>query len=279
MHPPTSTTAFFPYIPLVYPHPLVSGTGASGTSTNPVISLSSSSLNFGTVLVGSTNDLTITVRNVGAGTLSGSASVSAPFSILGTASYSLGSNQSRVITLRYVPTTARTDSQTATFSGGGGASVSATGVAVTALSGLSFESTSGAISAPFTTNPDGTVSQSVLTTDPTQGGRAAYVFNITAAGEYTVSANILAPNDGANSFFVNIDAEPNSNMTWLIPVTTVFTTRFVTWGTSTDPQVWTLGAGTHQLIVRGREGGAELGHIDISPVPAPPLNLRRIASN
>ncbi|MDW8309177.1 MAG: right-handed parallel beta-helix repeat-containing protein, partial [Verrucomicrobiales bacterium] len=47
----------------------------SAPPTNPVISVSPTALNFGQVTIGQTNDLTITVRNIGIGTLQGTATV------------------------------------------------------------------------------------------------------------------------------------------------------------------------------------------------------------
>jgi hypothetical protein len=105
---------------------------SSGGSSNPSLTVSPGSLAFGSVNVGSTADLSVTVKNVGGGTLTGSASTAAPFSIVGTASYSLTANQTATITVRFSPTGAGTVSGTATFTGGGGGSVSlgGTGVAV-----------------------------------------------------------------------------------------------------------------------------------------------------
>ena len=78
----------------------------------------------------------------------------------------------------------------------------------------------------------------------------------------------------------------------LIPITTGFTNETVTWrGSGTDtnaqyvPAVFNLSTGTHQLIVVGREAGAELGQMTIAPYtgsrpnpPSPPLNLRIVAT-
>jgi hypothetical protein len=51
-----------------------------------------------------------------------------------------------------------------------------------------------------------------------------------------------------------IDGEPDSTANeWDIPVTTGLQSRNVIWFSDTNPKVWTLSAGTHQLIVRGRE--------------------------
>ena len=61
-------------------------------------------------------------------------------------------------------------------------------------------------------------------------------------------------------------------MVWSIPVTSGLESRTVTWSPDTEPKVWTLNAGVHQLIIRGREANARLGQITLrvgSPPPTP----------
>ena len=270
---------------LRYPHPLV--TGGGGPSTNPIIAISPASYDFGSLAVGSASNATFTVRNVGGGTLTGTVSVGLPFSILGSSSYSLGSNASQVVTVRYLPTLAGNDRQTLTWTGGGGATATVSGSGWAVLSSLSFDSTAGTISGPFIIGTDQTISQSLESLDPASGGLAVYRFSITNAADYIVSAAVYGPADDGNSFFVNIDAEPTDPaMIWDFPMDSGFANRTVTWRASggVNPQVWHLGVGTHQLIVRGREAGAKLGHITIfayRPVspPPPPSNLRILGSN
>jgi parallel beta-helix repeat protein len=105
----------------------LSGTGASGT---PLLSVTPASLAFGSVFVGSSKDLTVTVKNAGGGTLTGSASTVAPFSVVGTASYSLAANQTRVLTVRFSPTTVGVANRTLTLTGGAGGNVSLSGTAL-----------------------------------------------------------------------------------------------------------------------------------------------------
>ena len=117
------------------------------------------------------------------------------------------------------------------------------------------------------------ISQSILTTDPTQGGRALYTFNVPTSGDYQLSALVNCPDGGSNSLFVNIDAEPSSAMIWNIPVTSGPENRIATWSPSTTPKAWTLTAGTHQLIIRGREANTVLQHITLSIAPNAPEGL------
>ena len=62
------------------------------------------------------------------------------------------------------------------------------------------------------------------------GGQAAYWFDILTAGSYVISANVNSPDTTANSFYVNIDGQPTGEtMTWDVPVGNGFVERFVSW--------------------------------------------------
>jgi hypothetical protein len=139
--------------------------------------------------------------------------------------------------------------------------------------GTSFASTAGVITNPFVINSN-TISQPTETVDPTQGGRALYTFNITIPGDYVLSAMVDCPNGGSNSLFVNIDAEPSPAMIWNISTTSGFELEIASWPPSTTPKVWTLSAGIHQLIIRGREAGTILGQITFRTAPFAPERLR-----
>ena len=121
LRPPNSTDPLKDYKPLIYPHPLVTAQDSGAQKNPPVISISPNTLNFGSIALGSTNDLVILVKNNGAGTLAGLASISAPFSIIGNSSYSLDASACQVITVRFVPTQSGRTNQVLIFTGGGGA--------------------------------------------------------------------------------------------------------------------------------------------------------------
>jgi hypothetical protein len=111
----------------------------------PAIQVTPVSLNFDDVPVGSTKDLILTVKNTGGGTLTGSATTAAPFSIVSGGSYSLGADQSQIVTIRYLPTSPGTHTGTVVFTGGAGANVPATGYTgcsgdVVALQNMTFTS-------------------------------------------------------------------------------------------------------------------------------------------
>lgn len=137
--------------------------------------------------------------------------------------------------------------------------------------GLTFEAIGGVITAPFTIS-GGTISQ-IVDTGLAGGGRAVYVFNVATAGNYTIAANVDAPSLAQNSFFVNVDAEPTDPyMVWHVPVTSGLQSRTVSWqGNGTvdssqfAPKIFALTAGTHQLIIRGRESNVRLGTIRLTP--------------
>ncbi|HYT70126.1 MAG TPA: S8 family serine peptidase, partial [Gemmatimonadales bacterium] len=88
--------------------------------TPPVISVIPASLDFGTVAVGSSQDLSFTVQNTGGSTLTGSASTSAPYSIPSGASFSLGPGASQLVTVRFAPTVTGSAPGTVAFTSNGG---------------------------------------------------------------------------------------------------------------------------------------------------------------
>src|SRR4029079_1887841 len=96
--------------------------------------------------------------------------------------------------------------------------------------GPSFQASTGVLTAPFYLS-GGAVQQNATASgvDATSGS-ATYTFTIPTAGEYTLDASVNAPNTGQNSFFVNIDAQPQAPlMIWDIPVTSGFQTRTLAW--------------------------------------------------
>ena len=104
----------------------------SGSLPAAKIDVTPGSRAFGNVIVGESEDRTFTVKNVGGGTLSGSASTSGRFSIVSGGSYSLAGGDSQTVTVRFSPTSAVTSNGSVTFTGGGSASKTVTGTGVTA---------------------------------------------------------------------------------------------------------------------------------------------------
>lgn len=143
------------------------------------------------------------------------------------------------------------------------------------LPGLAWEAEAGAISAPFTVS-NGYVSQPVET-DLASGGKASFTFNISVPGNYIVKAILDAPDAGSNSVFINIDGEPaDPTMIWDITPTQGFQERTASWrGNGTPdvneftPKVFTLSAGRHELLIRGRERNVRLDRISLEQLPTP----------
>ena len=95
------------------------------------------SVNFGAVVTNTVSSFSLTVQNVGAGTLAGTASVPSPFGILSGGTYSLNATQSQTVTIGYNPTAVGANTQSVTFSGGAGATVIVTGTGVSGASASS----------------------------------------------------------------------------------------------------------------------------------------------
>jgi subtilisin family serine protease len=101
-----------------------------GNQNPPVLSVTPGALDFGTVPVGSTADRTLVVQNTGGGILSGSASVTAPFSIVSGATFNRGPNSTQSVVVRFTPTTPGTFSANVSFtSNGGSVSTAVKGIA------------------------------------------------------------------------------------------------------------------------------------------------------
>jgi hypothetical protein len=277
----------------------VSGTAtnASSTAASPVIAVSPPSLNFGTVSAGTTNALTFTVKNTGSGTLTGTATVALPFRITAGGSYSLGANQSQIVAIAYVPTVAGTNSQSVALTGAAGASVAVTGSATAAQAapsgtGLTFAAGAATLTAPLVLN-GGAIYQTETVGTVAGGGQAVFTFTITNAGNYAVQALVNAPDTSANSFWLNVDAQPTDpTMVWDVPVTSGFQRLIASWRgngvastTSSSgftaeyaPKIFTLTSGTHQLIIVGREWYTELESVSIIAVPPVPQDVHVVSS-
>jgi hypothetical protein len=150
---------------------------------------------------------------------------------------------------------------------------------------LTFQAGDGTITAPFVLS-NGSISQSIDSIGVSAtNGRAVYTFSVTNAGSYVIQASVNAPSAAANSFYINIDADPQDpGMIWDAPVTSGFENRTVSWrgnGTTDTnqfaPMAFNLSAGTHQLVILGREAGAELASFAMLQLPPAPQNLHVVA--
>jgi len=157
--------------------------------STPMISVAPSSYNFGNVAVGVTAQTDFIVQNIGGGTLSGSASTLSPFGIVSGGSYSLGPGQSQTVTVRFSPSSAASFTKNLTFTGGGGALVSLSGVGFLAPQ-LKFSATNYKVSesstvAKITVKRSGGTASAATVDYATSDGSA------TAGDDYTATAGTL----------------------------------------------------------------------------------------
>ena len=98
------------------------------TPTIPIIQVTQSIQNFGYVPPGSYKDLTLEVKNIGEGILTGAVSGTAPFSIVSGETYNLGAGQSQPIVVRYTaPLQKGSQTGSLIFTGGGGVTIQVKG--------------------------------------------------------------------------------------------------------------------------------------------------------
>lgn len=149
---------------------------------------------------------------------------------------------------------------------------------------VAIEAEAGLITLPFVVT-NGYIFQA-MGTNLAASGRAQYDITISQSGGYVIVATVSSP-DHASSLAINIDAEPTApTMIWDIPASQEFTNRTVTWrgdGTTTNTvprrKAFNLMPGTHQVIIRGGDdAGARLDRFSIARIPAPPGNLRVVAT-
>ena len=92
---------------------------ASGVAQPDFSVTPSTTTNFGSVATGSTADRTFTVQNTSGASISGTASIGAPYSILSGGSYSLAPGASQTVTVRFAPTAAGTFAGNVNFTASG----------------------------------------------------------------------------------------------------------------------------------------------------------------
>jgi hypothetical protein len=113
-------------------------TGSGANVGAAIMQVTPGSVNFGTFISGKTKTNNFTIENVGGNTLSGTASVPAPFSILSGGNYSLGADQSQTVSVVFSPASSGTYSQYVVFVAAGfaGTNVTVSGTATNVVSGV-----------------------------------------------------------------------------------------------------------------------------------------------
>ena len=135
-------------------------TGASAVAQVDFAVTPTATVNFGNVNIGSVLDQVFTVQNTRGGTVTGTASVSAPFSIGSGSPFTLvGASATQTVTVRFAPTSTAVASTNVSFAADGdtrSSIVTGTGVSTSSTSTLTV-STTGTGSGTVTSSPAGTV--------------------------------------------------------------------------------------------------------------------------
>ena len=129
------------------------------------------------------------------------------------------------------------------------------------------------LTSPFVlspTSPQYIYQQGDFSLNPQSAGYAVYDFYVEQSGDYIVGFDVLAVDDGSDSFFVDIDSDPSlsnsSEKIFDVAISTTPTFDLVKWrGASNviDPKVWTLTKGWHSVNIRGREADCRLYNLYI----------------
>jgi len=133
---PTSGGAFFAAVNFTGGRGATRAVTGIGMAVPPRISVTPPSSNFGRIAVGDDVTRTFTVTNIGGGTLTGSASTSAPFSIASGGSYNLSAGEGQAVVVRFSPTSAGTFIRSVGFTGAAGAGATLTGIAALGTSSV-----------------------------------------------------------------------------------------------------------------------------------------------
>jgi hypothetical protein len=102
-------------------------TNTAIVSNTPTIQVNPGTIVYGTIPAGTSVTNSFMIKNVGTGTLNGSATVASPFSIASGSSYSLGAGQTQAVVVVFNPLVASNYSQSVNLSGGGGTNVMVSG--------------------------------------------------------------------------------------------------------------------------------------------------------
>jgi hypothetical protein len=162
----------------------VSVTNPLPQSMTPILSVTPNSQDFGTVAAGNSVTRDFTVQNTGGGTLTGTASTTAPFSIMSGSPFNLTAGSPPVtVTVRFRPTAAGMFTDTVDFnSNGGDASLTVTGMATAPVPILEFqmaaynvgEKGNATITVTRTGDMTNTVTVQYATSDGTATGKLDY---------------------------------------------------------------------------------------------------------
>jgi hypothetical protein len=189
----------------------------------------SGTIAFGNVAIGSTADQTVTVQNTAGGTVTGTITTSAPFSVVSGASFTLtGTGATHTATVRFAPVVAAAVTANLTVSAGGSSVsrvLSGTGLAdataptvaiTTPTSAGTFTTTSASINIGGTASDNIAVTQVTWTNNRGGSGTATGTTNWSAAG--------ITLQPGTNVLTVTARDAANNTATATLTVTFTDTT-------------------------------------------------------
>jgi hypothetical protein len=154
-------------------------TAASGVARASLSVSPTGAVNFGSIATGSTVDRTFTVQNTTGATVSGGASVGAPFSIVSGASFSLAAGASQSVVVRFRPTAAGSFAANVSFTAGGD-------TVSRSVSG----SATGSASSPSTTPPMLTVTRAGTGSGTVTSSPSGINCGSTCAWTYTAGTQV-----------------------------------------------------------------------------------------
>jgi hypothetical protein len=183
---------------------------ASGVARGDVTVTPTSTVSFGNLTTGATADRTFTVQNTSGSTVSGSASVSAPFSIVSGGSFSLAAGASHAVVVRFGPTAAGSFTTNANFTVAGDTTQrvlngSATAAGSPAPSQPAAPSQPPAPSQPSPAPPSSNGPLRVFITQPKNGA--------TVAGSGTAVIWVEGTSGSSNSFFLSVNGVNEGSQT------------------------------------------------------------------
>src|SRR5216117_4353739 len=172
-------------------------------------------VNFGSVAIGGLADQTFTVQNTGGGTVSGTASVPAPFSVVSGGSFNLvGVGATQAVTVRFSPTVAATASASVTFTANGASLtrvVTGLGVSSAPPGAATLVAPSGSIATAtptFSWNAVALATQYLLWVDDSSGGRLRTTYTAAQVG--------CATGIGTCSMVSSATLNPGTGQWWVV---------------------------------------------------------------
>jgi hypothetical protein len=181
----------------------------------PVLAVSPTSLDFGTMVVGtpSTTNKTISVQNAGTGTLTYSASINSPFSIVSGGSASLNSGQSQNLILSYDNTSAGTNSLTLSITGTLSTNITVSAISTNGVPILAVTPNSVSFGTLLSGSPAGTNK----TVQVSNAGTGTLTYNASIGAPFTVTAGAsgsltAGQNQNITLYYPNSSASTNSGI-------------------------------------------------------------------